>query len=226
MDYSKYAFIFDMDGTIVDNMKHHGKSWAKLFEKHNVDIDAEEFLHHTAGKTFWETLPTIFPGISDDEIREMTRWKEDVYHEIFLPHRRLVEGLEEFMAEAVRIGAPMAVATAATPRNVEFILDGLDIRKNFGAVVTAADVSNGKPDPEIFLKSAERLGVQPANCIVFEDAYGGFEAAKRAGMRAIGIATVHSVDNIKERAAVVDAAPDFTGFNPIELLERLFGGAV
>ena len=96
----------------------------------------------------------------------------------------------------------MAVATAAPLTNVEFILDGLDLRNFFDAVTTAEDVTNGKPDPEFFLVSAEKLGVEPAHCIVFEDALGGFEAAHRAGMKSIGIATVNSIEDILQLDSV------------------------
>ena len=104
--------------------------------------------------------------------------------------------------------------------NVEFILDGLDLRKYFQAVVTAADVKEGKPNPEIFLKSAEKLNVAPENCLVFEDAIGGFEAAHRAGMKSIGIATVNSIEDILRLDSVVEAHDDFTNLKPQELVEK------
>jgi beta-phosphoglucomutase-like phosphatase (HAD superfamily) len=114
----------------------------------------------------------------------------------------------------------MAVATAAPIGNVEFILDGLDIRKYFQAVTTAADITNGKPDPEIFLTSAEKLDVDPANCIVFEDAINGFEAAKRAKMVAIGITTVNSAEDLLKLDSVSEAHADFSELDPALLIER------
>lgn len=221
IDHSEYAFIFDMDGTLVDNMGFHAKSWAALFEEHGITENADEFLHKTAGKTFWETLPQVFGDISMDRMLELTRWKEDVYQKLFEPHRKLIAGLDAFLVRASELGIKMAVATAASPRNVDFILDGLAIRNTFGAVVTSADVSNGKPDPEIFLKSAERLGVKPAFCIVFEDAFGGFTAADRAGMKSIGIASVHTVDEIRANSNVIAAAKDFSSFRPEELIDLI-----
>jgi beta-phosphoglucomutase len=125
-----------------------------------------------------------------------------------------------FLEESRDLGIRMAVATAAPVGNMEFILDGLDLRRFFGAIVTAADIVNGKPDPEIFLKSAEKLGVEPENCIVFEDALGGFEAARRAGMTAIGITTVNSAETILAQAGVVEAHADFARMLPQEIIER------
>ena len=114
----------------------------------------------------------------------------------------------------------MAVATAAPNANVEFILDGLDIRKYFDAVTTAADIANGKPDPEIFLTSAAKLGAEPENCIVFEDAINGFEAAKRAKMVAIGITTVNSAEEMFKLDLVAEAHADFGNLDPADLIER------
>jgi beta-phosphoglucomutase len=111
-------------------------------------------------------------------------------------------------------------APAAPVGNMEFILDGLDLRRFFDAITTADDIENGKPDPEIFLRSAEKVGVEPQNCLVFEDAVGGFEAAHRAGMKSIGIATVNSIEDILKLDSVVEAHLDFSGLHAQELIER------
>lgn len=224
MDYSKYAFIFDMDGTLVDNMQHHTRAWRILLEENGIGMDPHHFLVRTAGKTNREIMPMVFGDISQERMDELTLRKETLYRESFLPERKLVDGLDVFIEKAVGLGVKMAVATAATTRNVEFIIDGLDIRRHFGAIVTAADVKRGKPDPEIFLKSAELLEVEPSNCIVFEDAIGGFEAAHRAGMKSIGIATVNSVEDILELDSVVDAELDFERFDPAELVATHLAG--
>ena len=91
-------------------------------------------------------------------------------------------------------------------------------------MTTAADIENGKPDPEIFLKSAQKLNVEPKNCIVFEDAIGGFEAAHRAGMKSIGIATVNSIEDILKLESVVEAHADFTNLTPLDLIEKYLPG--
>jgi len=214
------AFIFDMDGTLVDNMRFHTEAWGKMLAENGVPMNAHDFLVKTAGKTNREILPTVFEGISDERITELGERKESLYQELFLPHRAAVAGAIEFLEEARRLGVKMAVATAAPVVNVEFILDGLNLRQYFQAITTAADIRNGKPDPEIFLKSAEKLAVEPQNCIVFEDAVGGFEAAHRAGMQSIGIATVNSIDEILRLDSVVEAHADFLRLNVQELIEK------
>lgn len=220
LDFTKRAFIFDMDGTIVDNMHVHTKAWGQLLAENGIEMNAHEFLVKTAGQTNREIMPKVFGDISEERITELALRKEALYREMFLPVRKPVDGLIEFLEKSKDLGIKMAVATAAGIANMEFILDGLDLRKYFQTVTTAADVKRGKPDPEIFLKSAEKLDVQPKNCIVFEDAIGGFQAAYRAEMKSIGIATVNSIEDILKLDSVVEAHKDFTEINPQNLVEK------
>ncbi len=143
-----------------------------------------------------------------------------VFSELFLPERKAINGAIEFLEESQKLGIKLAVATAAPVANMEFILDGLDLRKYFDVIMTAADVKNGKPNPEVFLKSAEKLNGDGENCLVFEDAINGFEAANRAGMKSIGIATVNSIADMLKLASVVEARKNFTELNAQELIEK------
>jgi beta-phosphoglucomutase len=220
MMFDNRAFIFDMDGTLVDNMRFHTQAWQKMLAENNVEMDAHEFLVKTAGKTNREIIPQIFKEISDERIDILAKRKESLYRELFSEHRTTVKGAVEFLEEARRLKIRMAISTAAPVANVEFVLDGLNLRQYFQAVVTAADVLRGKPDPEIFLKSAEKLGIKPQNCMVFEDALNGFEAAHRAGMKSIGIATVNSNEEILRQPSVVEAHKDFSQLKPLELIEK------
>jgi beta-phosphoglucomutase len=220
IDYEQFAFIFDMDGTLVDNMRFHTIAWQKMLDENGIAANADDFLVKTAGKTNREIIPTIFPDASYDEITKLAERKETLYRESYLPHRKTVDGTIAFLTESQNLGIKMAVATAAPIANMEFILDGLDLRKFFDAITTAEDVKNGKPDPEVFLVSAKKLGVSPSNAIVFEDAVGGFEAAHRAGMKSIGISTVNSIETIMQLDSVVDARSDFLDLNPPSLVKN------
>lgn len=220
IDFSTRAFIFDMDGTLVDNMRFHAGAWQKMLAENDLQVDTHEFLIKTAGKTNREIIPNFFKDAGEEKLFELGQRKETLYRELFLPERKAVKGAIEFLEEAKNLGIKMAVATAAPVANMEFILDGLDLRRFFDAITTAADISNGKPDPEVFLKSAENLNVAPENCIVFEDAINGFEAANRAGMKSIGIATVNSIEEILKLTSVVEAHKDFKNLKPQNLIEK------
>lgn len=214
------AFIFDMDGTLVDNMRFHDEALQKMLLENGIETDVRPFLVNIAGKTNREIIPSFFPDATEERLLELGLRKESLYRELFLPERKPIAGVVEFLTEAKQIGIKMAVATAAPVANMEFILDGLNLRRFFNAITTAADVKNGKPNPEIFLKSAEKLGVKPENCLVFEDAIGGFEAAHRAGIKSIGISTVNSVEEILRLDSVVEAHANFSNLKPNELIEK------
>lgn len=218
--YETRAFIFDMDGTLVDNMRFHGAAWQQMLLENGIEADAQDFLISTAGKTNREIIPAFFKDAGEEKLLELGGRKETIYRELFLPERKPVDGAIEFLKESQKLGIKLAVATAAPVANMEFILDGLDLRKYFDAIMTAADVENGKPNPEVFLKSAEKLNVALENCLVFEDAINGFEAANRAGMRSIGIATVNSVEDIVKINSVVEAHENFTKLKPQYLIEK------
>ncbi|MEP7039111.1 MAG: HAD family phosphatase [Acidobacteriota bacterium] len=219
-NYKTRAFIFDMDGTLVDNMRFHGAAWQKMLGENGIKTDAHDFLVKTAGKTNREIIPNFFADATEERLLELGQRKETLYRELFLPERRATAGAIEFLEAAKSLGVKMAVATAAPVANVEFILDGLNLRRFFDAITTAADVENGKPNPEVFLKSATKLSIKPKDCLVFEDALNGFEAAHRAKMKSVGIATVNSVAEILKLASVVEAKKDFTDLSPSKLIEN------
>jgi HAD superfamily hydrolase (TIGR01509 family) len=127
----------------------------------------------------------------------MIEQKEAGYREVFRPHLRLIPGLDSFLQQAYLRQIPMAIGSAALPVNIHYVLEGLQISHYFNAIVSAVDVRVSKPDPETFLSAAEKLGVNPADCIVFEDAPKGVEAASRAGMKCVVLTTMHSSDDFQ-----------------------------
>jgi beta-phosphoglucomutase family hydrolase len=184
------AFAFDMDGTIVDNMAFHTRSWVTFFERRGHTIDADDFFRATAGRHGREIIRDYLgQHLQEEEIRLLNDEKERLYRELYAPHRKTIAGFDALIARARLDNVKLAVATAAPNANIEFTLDGLDLRRHFDAVVGAADVPRGKPHPDVFLAAAERCGVAPADCIVFEDAPLGVEAARRAGMRTVVLTT-------------------------------------
>ncbi|MBQ5947707.1 HAD family phosphatase [Massilia sp. ST3] len=205
------AFVFDMDGTIVDNMAFHTRSWITFFERRGKAVDADEFFRTTAGRQGQEIIRAHLEAeLADDEVATLIHEKEGVYRELYAPHLRAVGGFEDLVASAKAGGTRLAVATAAPPANIEFTLDGLDLRRHFDAIVGAADVARGKPHPDVFLEAARRCGVAPEHCIVFEDAPLGVEAARRAGMRAVVLTTTLPATAFAEFDNIVAIVNDFS----------------
>ena len=216
----RQAFVFDMDGTIVDNMAFHTRSWISFFERRGLALDADEFFRATAGRQGGEIMRAYLgEHLTDEEVGQLNHEKESVYRELYAPHRKTVAGFDALLERARLEGVKLAVATAAPPANIAFTLDGLDLRRHFDAVVGAADVARGKPHPDVFLKAAERCGVLPEHCIVFEDAPLGVEAARRADMRCVVLTTTLPPEAFTAFDNVIAVVRDFTELKA----ELLFG---
>jgi HAD superfamily hydrolase (TIGR01509 family) len=186
------AFLFDLNGTVIDDMSFHIQSWYEILNSLGAIISYEETKLQCYGKNE-ELLERVFPGrFTAEEITAMIIDKETRYQENFRPFLKLIEGLDEFLEQAYESKIKMAIGSAAIPFNIDYILDGLHLHKYFPVVVSAYDVVESKPHPETFLQCAEKLNVAPEDCIVFEDSPKGVEAAARAGMKAVVITTMHT----------------------------------
>jgi HAD superfamily hydrolase (TIGR01509 family) len=186
------AFLFDLNGTVIDDMSFHIQSWYEILNSLGAIISYEETKLQCYGKNE-ELLERVFPGrFTAEEITAMIIEKETRYQENFRPFLKLIEGLDEFLEQAYESKIKMAIGSAAIPFNIDYILDGLHLHKYFPVVVSAYDVVESKPHPETFLQCAEKLNVAPEDCIVFEDSPKGVEAAARAGMKAVVITTMHT----------------------------------
>jgi beta-phosphoglucomutase family hydrolase len=215
------AFIFDMDGTMVDNMHHHTQSWVSLLEKRGVQIDPAAFFKDTAGRPGEVILRSYLSAtLSDADCAALIEEKEALYRQLYSPHLKLLPGFDRFLQEAQAQGVRLAVATGAPPQNIAFTLDGLGLRDVFHAVVGAADVQRGKPDPQVFELAAQRCGVAAHDCVVFEDAPLGVEAAGRAGMPAVVLTTTLPSAAFSHFLHVRACAADFSGWTCAGLLQQ------
>lgn len=213
------ALIFDMDGTIVDNMGVHTAVWLTLLAEFGIEMSPQKLQAATSGNTNAELLRKLVnPQMSDAEIARIAHEKETRYRERFRPNLQPLAGYEPLLRQAQKAGILLAVATAANGDNIEFVLDGLKLRHNFVAVVGADDVARGKPYPDLFLLAAERLKLHPEKCLVFEDSFAGLEAAHRAGMQSVAVTTSHTADEMVTLPAVRQAIPDFTHFQLSEYI--------
>ena len=145
--------------------------------------------------------------------------KERRYQKEYLPHIGLLKGFQDFLERSEQQGIPMGIGSAAIPFNIDFILDNLRLRHFFKAIVSADDVAASKPDPETFIKCAEILQVPPVNCLVFEDAPKGVEAAQRAGMRSVVLTTMHSKKEFEKYNNVISFIEDYSQITPDHFLK-------
>jgi HAD superfamily hydrolase (TIGR01549 family) len=189
------ALIFDMDGTMVESMPAHAKSWEMFRERHHLEISVDEILERTTGRNGIECVRILLgDDIPDDEAKRLIDEKEADYRKIFALEFNEVAGFSEFARRAQARGLKIAVATAGDRNNLHFVLERVHAKPE--AQVRGDQGLPGKPEPDIFLKAAQMLGAEPAECIVFEDAPFGIEAAKRAGMRAVAICSTHKADEL------------------------------
>jgi HAD superfamily hydrolase (TIGR01509 family) len=190
------VFIFDMDGVVVDNAAWHLDAFAEFGKRHGLVKTNEEYTKYF-GNTNQTIMDSLFnTQLSSDKLTAFANEKEIIYRELYRPFIKPVEGLPVFLEYASNCGIPIALATSAPPENVDFTLDSTGLRKYFSIISDASMVKNGKPDPEIYLLTAVKLGVQPSDCIVFEDSIAGIQSALSAGMRVIGVATTHKIDEL------------------------------
>lgn len=187
------AFIFDMNGTMIDDMEYHNIAWLTILnEDLKAGLTKAEVKREMYGKNI-EVLERIFGKghFSAAEADALSHKKEISYQEAFRPYLRLISGLPDFLKKAEDEGIKMAIGSAAIPFNIDFVLDNLGIRPYFPVIISADDVAISKPHPDTFLKAAAGLNVASNECVVFEDAPKGVEAAFHAGMKCVVLTTMH-----------------------------------
>jgi beta-phosphoglucomutase family hydrolase len=217
------AAVFDMDGTLVDNMRFHNEAWVSISRRLGVEASAERFEREFAGQKNEEIFPKLLGrSLPPEELERLAEEKESHYRALYTPHLSLHRGADGFLGRLRAAGVKLAVATAAPQGNRTLVLDGLGIRSWFARVVGAEEVTRGKPAPDIFLAAAKALGVEPGACVAFEDAINGVRSARAAGMLTVGITTTTPAEVLREAGAHW-AVPDFDAL-PAELEARLFGG--
>jgi beta-phosphoglucomutase len=205
------AFIFDLNGTMIDDMEYHAIAWHTILnEDLKAGLSREEVKQQMYGKNE-ELLDRIFGKgrFTKEEVAAISLKKENSYQSAFRPHLQLIPGLKKFLKKAESHHIRMAIGSAAIPFNIDFILDNLSLRHYFSTIVSADDVRVSKPHPETFLKAAEGLGVSPDACIVFEDAPKGVEAALLAEMKCVVLTTMHGKEEFREYPNIVTYIADY-----------------
>lgn len=184
------AALWDVDGTLIDSSEYHWLSWRAALTAESYPLTRAQF-----ASTFGQRNDEILRGLFGEEypardIERVAEAKETLYRKFIREGGvELLPGVRRWLDRLKGEGWRQAMASSAPRLNLEAILDSLDLRGYFDAIVSAEDVTAGKPDPQVFLIAASKLGIHPSRCVVVEDAPAGTEAARRAGMRSIGVLT-------------------------------------
>jgi beta-phosphoglucomutase family hydrolase len=211
------AVIWDMDGVIADTAPYHFRAWQEIFNIRGVKFTEDDFKH-----SFGLRNDTIIRNIlgeqaAQGEIDAIAREKEETFRRVIGQNTRPLPGVLELIKALKQQGFKMAIASSTPIENIRLITGSLGIDTCFQAIITGQDVTEGKPSPQIFLFAARRLGVEPRNCIVIEDAVAGVAAAKKAGMRCLAVTNTHPRERLAEADLIVDTLRAIT-VNDLEKL--------
>lgn len=217
------AVIFDMDGVLIDTNTAHRDAYKRFCARHGVRLTDRDFREHVFGRTNADVLRRLFGRLSTARIKRLESEKEADFRRTFGPRFRTVRGARVLLRGLRRLGVPVALATSAPRANVRFFFHKSALRGYFDVVVDSTGIRKGKPDPAIYRKAARRLKLPPARCVVLEDSYSGILAARRAGMKVIGVATTHTRPQL-ERRRTHGVVSDLSGIRAAELA-RLAGGS-
>lgn len=211
--------IFDWDGVIIDSSSAHEESWERLAKEENRPLPPGHFKTGFGRKSEY-IIQSILGWTRDPgEAGKLSRRKEELYRDVVV--ERGIEplpGAREFLARLQAAAIPCAIGSSTERKNIDTILALIGLGGFFTAIVSADDVTHGKPDPQVFLLAAKRIGVPPARCVVFEDALVGLEAARAGGMKSVGVTTSHPREKMAGADFVVSRLDELS----VEELVRLF----
>jgi beta-phosphoglucomutase len=196
------GIIFDMDGTLVDNIPFHKEAWVNFLEENGVTLTSGEFQAQNHG-TLVEMMARFFPNLTDlSLLNTKGQEKEAAYRKLYASHIQEINGLTALLEKLKEAGVTMLLATMGDTDNIDFTLGKLGISKYFGHITGGHEVRKGKPDPEIFQRSLFKAGLAAEDCLVVEDSIGGVKAAVQAGIPVVGITTSHSAEELIDSGCV------------------------
>ena len=200
-DFSALGAIFDWDGVIIDSSRQHEESWERLATEERRVLPENHFKQGFGKKNEW-IIPNLLGWTAErDEVHRLSLRKEALYRAIVLERGlEALPGVHNFLAALRTAGVPCCIGSSTHRENIATISEVLGFGDFFAGMVTAEDVTQGKPHPDVFLKAAAKIARRPAHCVVFEDAFAGMEAAQAGGMKVVGVATTHAAELLAGKA--------------------------
>jgi haloacid dehalogenase superfamily, subfamily IA, variant 3 with third motif having DD or ED len=218
--FQSFGAIFDMDGVIIDSNPFHKIALRQFCAKYGYNLSDDELRNRIYGRTNKDWIANLFERkLSAEELHHYGEEKESLFRELYKNDIKAVAGLESFLIKLQKLNIPTAIGTSAPRSNVGFVLAKTGLEKYFSVILDESHVTVGKPNPEIYIKVADRLGLPPQQCLVFEDSLSGVESAQKAGARVLGISTTHSAQELSHTDFV---APDFNDLDPAILFKTIF----
>ncbi len=219
----EYGFIFDMDGVIINTNPYHRISWENFIRGKGLPYSDELFNNVLSGQTGETSLRTLLDHeLSDVQIDQYLQEIDGHFREIFrdAPHVEAFPGVVSFLEAASEAGIKTGLATSAPPGNVDLVMERLGIRERFGFILDSTAVSHGKPNPEIYNTSVQRLGLDNRQCIVFEDSKSGIQSARAAGLKVVGVTSTHKSGELLEEGVDL-VIRDFNGLSTDNIINLL-----
>ena len=216
------ALIFDMDGVLIDNTAYQARAFQLLFRDLGLTTNARRLLARLNGMPATAILKSVFRHeVPEEDLEEYATQREFLYRTLYWSHRQPLAGLVHFLEAARAAGLKIGLGTGSINATLSYILDHLDLRRHFDVIVGADDVDKGKPHAETYAAVAQKLGIDPENCVAFEDAILGEQSAYRAHMRCVALTTTLKAKDFQAPLAIIK---DFTELTP-EHLRELFAQA-
>lgn len=202
--FFQWAALFDWDGVIIDSSSHHEESWERLGREVGKPLPEGHF-KRSFGRKNEMIIPEILDWTHDQaEIHRLSLRKEALYREVVAERGvEALPGVRTWLERLHAAGIPCAIGSSTHRENIQLSLGLIGLGEFFAAAVTSEDVTQGKPHPDVFLKAAARLSVDPTRCVVFEDAHVGIAAARAGGMKVVGVATTHPAEELTQADVVV-----------------------
>ncbi|QDA59792.1 HAD family hydrolase [Hymenobacter jejuensis] len=214
-----YALIFDMDGVLIDNTPYQARAFQLLFRDLGLTTNARKLLARLNGMPATNILKTVFQHpVPEKDLKKYADQREFLYRALYWSKRKEVKGLSDFLQSARDAGFKIGLGTSSPPETISYIIDHLHLRRFFDVITGKEDVDKGKPHADTFSVVAQKLGVEPERCVVFEDAILGEQAAYKAQMHCICLSTFVKAEKFQAPLRVIN---DFTAITPQQVLDLL-----
>lgn len=205
----EWGVIFDMDGVLIDSYRAHFLSWQRMLRGHGLDITEEQF-QATFGRTNHDIFSALYPTIPPEDYPALAEEKESAFRDVITADFPEMDGASQVIADLHEAGAVLAIGSSGPPENLAVLLEKLPGGRYFAAVTSGGEITRGKPHPEVFLKTAVKMGLAPAKCVVVEDAVAGVRAGKGAGCPVIALTGTARREQLSEADLIVDSLRELT----------------